>query len=79
LFSSDDFGSSVLVLDLDETSFSVELEKNFSHAGNGVDRSSTEALDEEGFSLIDDDRHFFAHSRLGKEVTSRKGAVEGRS
>jgi len=61
---------------LNETCFSVELEKNLSHTSDGVDGSRTEALDEERFTLIDDDRHFFTHDRLGEEVSSRESTGE---
>lgn len=57
---------------MNETCFSVELEKDLSHTGDGVDGSRTEALDEERFTLIDDDRHFFTHDGLGEEVASRE-------
>jgi len=63
---------------LNETCFSVELEKDLSHTGDGVDGSRTEALDEERFTLIDDDRHFFTHDGLREEVASRE-STERRS
>lgn len=72
LFATGRFDRRVLVLDLDRSKFSVELEQDFSNASFLVDRTRRNVLDDERLALLDHDVEFFADRRLGQEVARRQ-------
>jgi hypothetical protein len=70
---------SVLVLDLNRSHLSVELEEDVSEPGLDVDGTRGDELDDERLALVDNDVDLFSDRGLGEEVAGRKGAVERRS